>query len=134
MVDSSKDLTSSSPATTNRADSLRKNLKALSGSSVSSSQNLPDPAASAVSSVTDAVHLSAEAIRSLSKRAGANETRDPQVAEQNLDAATASPEDLSKAKEEADKTGSAIQFRPTEALYAHGDGLSYDNVQRLLVD
>ena len=134
MVDSPKDLNLPNQTSPNRSDSLRKNLKSLSGTSISNSQPQPDPATNAVSSVTDAVHLSTEALRSLSKRAGANETRDPQVAQQNLDAATASPADLSKAKEEADKTGSAIQFRPTEALYAHGDGLSFDNVQRLLVD
>ncbi len=136
MVDSIKNLTTPSQQTSSSTDALRKNLKALSSASVNTgSGGSPDFAARAVASVTDAVQLSAEVLRNLGRSAdGEGEPKTKQIAEANVDSATASPEDLAKVKAEADRTGAAIQFRPTEALFAHGDALNADSVNRLLAD
>lgn len=138
MVDSIKNLTTPPQSSSgSSADALRKNFKAISSSSVTAQGGGADPsaiAARAVASVTDAVQLSAEALRSLGKGSEAVEPKNQQIADANIDSATASPEDLAKVKKEADRTGVAIQFRPAEALFAHGDGVSFEQVTRLLAD
>lgn len=137
MVDSLKNLTSlQNPVS---GDSLRKNLKAISSVSVSKATEIvsnaqnasqADAAASAVVRLTDSVQLSADVLRTLSSVESNPENRE--VAEENANAATATPEELEKVQKRADDTGVAIQFRHDEALYAHGNGLTPETVYRLL--
>ncbi len=141
MVDSFKNLTSLTNSVTPQGDSLRKNLKAISSVSVSratetvanaNTTSVAEQARNAVGLLTDSIQLSADAIRSLKEASETPETRE--VAEENYQASTATPEDLEKVQKTADETGVAIQFRHDEALYAHGSGLDPERVFRLLAD
>jgi hypothetical protein len=147
MVDSIKNLTSlpnSAVSTTSQGESLRKNLKSISSVSVSRStettlaaqqNSQADHAASAVVKLTDAIQLSADALRSLSNASqGETAEANPDVVQENISAATASPEDLEKAQRQAEDTGAAIHFNRDEALHAHGHSLSPESVYRLLSD
>lgn len=140
MVDSLKNLTSlSNPVS---GDSLRKNLKALSSVSVSKATETAasaqkttqaEQAATAVGRLTDSVQLSADVLRTLGTSVdGSSETRE--VAEENVNASQATPEDLERVQKRAEDTGVAIQFRHDEALYAHGPGLTPEKVYQLLQD
>ena len=142
MVDSFKNLTSltNSPSGVPQGDSLRKNLKAISSVSVSrtsesiaAAQNASsvDQANSAVGKLTDSIRLSADALRAL-RDAGEGTVENREVAEENLNAATTTPEDLEQVQRRAEDTGAAIQFHHDEALHAHGDGVSPESVFRLL--
>ena len=146
MVDSLKNLTSlpNSAVSGPQKDSLRKNLKSLSSVSVSrgdDSDSVPskgspaDHAASAVVHLTDAVQLSADALRSLGNAHGDTDAQaNPDIVQENIAAASVSPEDLQKVQEQAESTGAAIQFNRDEALHAHGRGLNPETVYRLLAD
>ncbi len=139
MVDSLKNQASFS-GPSGSGDSLRKNLKVLSPVSVSKGSeaaanarnaSAAESAAKAVGQLTDSIKLSADALRSL-RDAATGSVENREVAEENYDAATATPEDLEKVQQRAEDTGSAIQFRHDQALEAHGDGLNADTVYRLL--
>ncbi|MFN8391833.1 MAG: hypothetical protein U0136_16205 [Bdellovibrionota bacterium] len=146
MVDSLKNLTSLPNSGSPAGDSLRKNLKSISSVSVSrgteaavdSQQNSPaeQAATTAVVRLTDAIQLSADALRSLGNASQGADTAaaNPDVVQENISAASVSPEDLQKVQEQADNTGAAIGFNRDEALKAHGKGLSAETVYRLLSD
>ena len=79
------------------------------------------------------MQLSADALRSLSNAHSDSDAQaNPDIVQENIDAASASPEDLQKVQEQAESTGAAIQFNREEALHAHGRGLNPETVYRLL--
>ncbi|MBP9838563.1 MAG: hypothetical protein KBC84_07590 [Proteobacteria bacterium] len=128
MVDSINNK-KSSPHSSNVDQTLRKNFKNISSPTESS---FSDQFTKTINNLSASVKNSADAINSLNKVYQNSPVKFAEVAAANLSSAQTSLKDVDTASENAEKTGSAIQYDKDSALSAHGDNLDSGSVQRLL--